>query len=84
VTKSRHLSNLGHPYLLVKIANFHSGQESTENMSAILNHAIRRQFGATAARNMSGTAAVAGEHSGKCPPEVPMAKFACFCKVKVM
>jgi len=38
-------------------------------MSAILNHAIRRQFGATAARNMSGTAAVAGEHSGKCPRE---------------
>ncbi|KAH8254763.1 hypothetical protein KR032_012023 [Drosophila birchii] len=33
-------------------------------MSAILNHAIRRQFGATAARNMSGTAATAGEHSG--------------------
>jgi len=76
--------NVAHPYLLVKTANFHSGQESTENMSAILNHAIRRQFGASAARNMSGTAAVAGEHSGKWPSSVPIAKFIPFCKVKVM
>lgn len=33
-------------------------------MSFVLNNAIRRQIGVIAARNMSGTAAVAGEHSG--------------------
>lgn len=38
-------------------------------MAAVINYSLRRQFGATAARHMSGTAAVAGEHSGKCPPK---------------